>query len=138
VPELNGPIALDAIEEYKPFSSGVITCSCSDDTVEELVNRDNLERRLGLAQFWQQKGLMRCLEFLREWRGKAKANAIRRVHAMAQTLLRRAKGVPWLFAGPGLQRKNARHPQNPPLAGFDRRTVEKNLDRREAVLGEKS
>ena len=47
-----------------------------------------------LAEFWQQKDGREAWGFLREWCAwKAKASGIRQLQAMAQTLLRHAKGV---------------------------------------------
>ena len=46
-----------------------------------------------LAELWEQKDGREAWGLLREWCAKAKASGIRQPQAMAQTLLRHAKGV---------------------------------------------
>ena len=46
-----------------------------------------------LAELWEQKDGREAWGLLREWCAKAKASSIRQLQAMAQTLLRHAKGV---------------------------------------------
>jgi transposase len=46
-----------------------------------------------LGELWEQKDGGEAWGFLREWCAKAKASGIRQLQAMAQTLLRHAKGI---------------------------------------------
>ena len=46
-----------------------------------------------LAELWEQKDGRQAWGFMREWCAQAKASGIRQLQAMAQTLLRHAKGV---------------------------------------------
>lgn len=46
-----------------------------------------------LGELWEQKDGRDAWGFLREWCAKAKASGIRQLQAMAQTLLRHAKGI---------------------------------------------
>lgn len=50
-----------------------------------------LKEELGLL--WEQPGGRQAWAFLRDWAAKAKASGIRQLHAMADTLLRQAKGI---------------------------------------------
>ena len=69
-----------------------------------------------LAELWEQKDGREAWGFLREWCAKAKPSSIRQLQAMAQTLLRHAKGSE-LLQDRALHWKNRRHPpKNPRLA----------------------